>query len=655
MNLSSVLLKKTASGRLLILLLGVSIFFTACKPEGFINSVKHRGEKYTNTCESLTADVNKIIQNNNTPNQLDVSRYDNTEFSYYYLEPGQFDVWQDTLYFRLEEDLNYPTYLDKGIAVHVNVMYKAMDRLQALEATPEGSLGTLVVDRAYYLKNRNPFFIYKFPLNEVNIAGKQLYMSFAVAKYNKKGELKDYYCQTDATPLGTATPACCTSVPWENTQLQSLVDFPKIAVKDEVYFYEGFTGTIDVAFTESSFEVDDSLFTTNLLQTYINKYKAYDYRVSRIDLKGFASPGGKESFNQTLSQKRADAVKEGLKVLNGDIKGLNITATGMGEDWERVKQLTQLSSLSAEEKDQVLAIANSDVDNDTKEARLRKVPFWETLVEEVLVKARHTFTLMEFTYNGDGVALEPYVKWLPLASRELQAVAGTRMEVKPFASATDPAKTLATINKVMTKKATPNLYAMRASYHIADKAYDKAIADLEAAGSMRGEDGAQYTTTAQGYKVFFADTYNFDQRKALYESFSEQIKQNPGDRPLFFNRAILMDKIGLTGAALAEYEALLEGNTPTAYNLNNRGVARLRANMLTEAQSDFEAATALQPGLAAPYFNLAVIAAYKGLTRKSVEYLDKAIEIDPAFKQNIFNNPVFSVVSEDTRYDKYRE
>jgi hypothetical protein len=31
-----------------------------------------------------------------------------------------------------------------------------------------------------------------------------------------------------------------------------------------------------------------------------------------------------------------------------------------------------------------------------------------------------------------------------------------------------------------------------------------------------------------------------------------------------------------------------------------------------------------------------------------------AIDRDPRFKEMIFNNPVFSVVSEDPKYDKYR-
>ncbi len=654
MNFKFACTREASTSRLLALLLGVTVLLSACKPDGFINSVKYRGEKHTNTCESFTQDVNKVIQSNSTPNQLQISKYDNSDFSYYYLEPGQFEIKDDSLLFRLDEDFNYPTYLDKGVAVHVNASYKAAGRIADLEGTPEGTIGTLIVDRAYFLKNRKPFFLYKFPLAGAELAGKQLYLSFSIAKYNKKGELKSFFCSTDATPLGTAAPTCCTSIPWENTDLQSVVDYPEIKVQDEEYFYEGFTGTLDVSFDENSFEVDDSLFTTTLLQNYISQFKVTNYRVSRIDLKGFASPGGKESLNLKLSEDRANAVKEGLKVLNGELEGLEITATGMGEDWDRVKQLTQLSSLTAEEKDQVLAIVNSDIENDAKEAELRKVPFWETLVEEVLIKARHTFALLEFSYAGEGVTLSRYNKWLPLASAELKTVANTVMQVKAHDGSASTAETLATLNQVLTKKATPNLYAMRATYHLADKAYDKAIADLETASQVRGGNSA-YNLAAQGYKVVFADTYSFEERKALYESVTAQIKQNPGDRPLFFNRAILMDKIGLLSAALVEYDALLEGNTPTAENMNNRGVARLRANMIMEAQSDFEAAIALKQDQAAPYFNLAIIAAYKGWTRKSVEYLDQAIAIDPDLKAGIFNNPAFASVSEDPRFEKYRD
>ena len=180
---------------------------TSCKPEGFINKVKYRGETYVNTCESFTADVNKLIAANSNATTLSISEYDNTDFTYFYLEPGQFEVKGDTLYARLANDLEYGQYLDKGVAVEVTASYAASPSLASMESDAAGDLGTLKVDREYYIANRRPFFLYKFPLGGSSIAGKQLMLSFAVAKYKKNGDLKNYFCETDATPIGTATPS----------------------------------------------------------------------------------------------------------------------------------------------------------------------------------------------------------------------------------------------------------------------------------------------------------------------------------------------------------------------------------------------------------------------------------------------------------------
>ncbi|MEM6806164.1 MAG: hypothetical protein AAF696_32500, partial [Bacteroidota bacterium] len=222
-----------------VLLLAAFMFVSGCNPEGFINKVKYRGQKYINTCETFTADINKLIQSNSKPAVLKVSQYDNTDFEYFYLEPGQAEVKDDTLFLRLINDLAYEQYLDKGVAVHVNASYQSPDALKSMEKQASGSLETLIVDRAYYLKNRKPFFMYKIPVNGVELAGKQLSMSFAVAKYDKKGNLKEYFCETNTQPLGIAMPACCTATPWEETQLQSVVDFPEISVTDEEFKYKG--------------------------------------------------------------------------------------------------------------------------------------------------------------------------------------------------------------------------------------------------------------------------------------------------------------------------------------------------------------------------------------------------------------------------------
>ena len=186
-------------------------FLAACKPEGFINKVKYNGEKYVNTCETFSAEINKLIAVNNDSPKLRVSEYDNSDFSYFYLEPGQFELVGDTLVFRLMSDLKYPQLLDKGVAVHVKVAYQADPQIADLQAGQGGELGTLVVDREYFVANRKPIFLYKVPLAGNVVEGKQLMLSFAVAQYDKKGNLKKFFCETDATPIGTLEPVCCTA------------------------------------------------------------------------------------------------------------------------------------------------------------------------------------------------------------------------------------------------------------------------------------------------------------------------------------------------------------------------------------------------------------------------------------------------------------
>ncbi|MEL6650180.1 MAG: hypothetical protein AAFQ87_05160 [Bacteroidota bacterium] len=638
----------------LILLILLSL--SACRPEGFINKVKYQGTKYINTCETFNTTVSELIQRNNNPGALKVSEYDNSDFTYYYLEQGQFEILRDTLRFRLVSDLPYTQYLDKGVAVHVNASYSAPPSISNLSPSPDGTIGTLVVDRAYYLANRKPFFLYKIPLNGAQLAGKQLMLSFAIAKYNSDGSLKDYYCETQAKPIGVIQPACCTAQAWDGTELKSIVDFPEIQVADESFVYQGFTGTIDVQFKENSFDVyDDSSFTALTIQTFVNKYRSLGYKVQRIDLFGYASPGGKEDLNMKLSQKRADALKNSLEILNGEVSDLEINAKGMGEDWERVKALTQISSLSQDQKDQVAAIANDEsLTNDQKEARLRRVKFWDTLVEEVLIKARHTFAIMDFVYDGDLPTLERFAQQLPVASRDLDDVANTRFAVSAYKEDVDVEKAMANINEILTQKATPNLYAMRATYRIAEEKYDEAVEDLEKAGRFRGPNQQDYVAASQGLKIFFADNYDFARRKALYDEYNKMAVDKPGDRQLFFNRAILMDKLGLISPALNEYKNLLDGHNPTPEQLNNRGVARLKGMLVNEAEADFMSALETNPDMAEVYYNLATISALKGLTRKTVEMLDKAIELDSTYKALIFNNPVFRIMSEDPRFDKYR-
>jgi tetratricopeptide (TPR) repeat protein len=235
----------------------------------------------------------------------------------------------------------------------------------------------------------------------------------------------------------------------------------------------------------------------------------------------------------------------------------------------------------------------------------------------------------------------------------MDRIARTLIRVGPYSPGLDEEDELATLNEVLREKATANLYAMRATYHLAKRDYEKLYADLKSAAEL-DPDNEVYNRILTGYKIRFAQEEGKERMAVIYEEINQQTKANPKDRSLFLNRAILLEKMGRIDEALEEYRLLFDGVNPEPPHVNNRGVARLKSNRIREAESDFLWAIDKNSRLAEPHFNLAAIYAYRGFTSRSLTYLDRAIDRDPRFKEMIFNNPVFSVVSEDPKYDKYR-
>jgi tetratricopeptide (TPR) repeat protein len=241
-----------------------------------------------------------------------------------------------------------------------------------------------------------------------------------------------------------------------------------------------------------------------------------------------------------------------------------------------------------------------------------------------------------------------------LLKADFQSQVAQRFAVRAYKAGDDIVTAKAKIDQVLSKKADANLYAMRASYKQAAKDYQGAIADLEQASKLNPKEPS-YQQAIRAYKILFAESYDLDARLRLLGEYNRLARENPSDRDLFFNRAVLMEKCGLSKLALDEYDKLFEGSQVTASQLNNRGVAMLKAFHLRDARSQFEQAIARDGSLAEPHFNLAVLYAYQGLERLSVSHLESAIERAPRFRFMIFNNPAFSVLAETERFQKFRD
>ncbi len=638
------------------LLLGAVVLFSSCN-KNVINKTTYEGKKVKNTCETFSADVKAVEESNSDPAALMIAQYDNADFGPAFLEPGQFVIKGDTLYFRLVNDFPYEKYLRKRVAIYVNPSFSAPEHLQGMEETPSGTLPTIVVTEDYYKANKD-MFVYKVPVTEA-INGKQLTLSFSVVKFNKKGQVKKVYCNTVDAPVGAITPSCCTYLPWEPVRPKTVVQAPELKVGKAMYRYKNFTGTLDLIFPMNSIEFDRTKVHEAIFD-YLKKYENEGYKLSSAELKGYASQGGTVDYNQDLSQRRADAVAEELKQklieAGYDSTGFNISGMGLGEDWERFEMLVNTGAFTEEEKNQIFEIVRSPIHPDEKEAQLRKLDgLWNgekgKLVDEVLVYCRHTFIKFNME-STSSAAYGSYSKLLPIFSPELYKVALQENEIGPYTEGANISESLTIIgNLISAKPKEANLYALRSTYYFAQNDIEKALADIEKALRL-DPNNTNYKLASLIYKTMLADKYSMEERTAMLNAYNDYIAQYPNNKLLHYNKIILMEKIGFLSGAIREYTQAIESNGDNAALYNNRGVAYLKTNRFEQAEADFRKAISLDSKLAEPHFNLAIIYAYRGWPKKAAMELKEAKTKNPAFESQIWSNPAFQIVKDMPAFAK---
>jgi tetratricopeptide (TPR) repeat protein len=194
---------------------------------------------------------------------------------------------------------------------------------------------------------------------------------------------------------------------------------------------------------------------------------------------------------------------------------------------------------------------------------------------------------------------------------------------------------------------------MRSTYYFGNNDITNAIKDIESAIAL-DKTNSQFALTALAYKTKIASSYTLNERIALLDQYNEYTASTPGDKNLAMNRVVMMDKIGFITGALAEYENLLKSDESAA-GLNNRGVAKLKSNRFTEAETDFMDAIEKDAKLSEPYFNLALVYAYRGLPEKTMQNLDTAIGNNSKMKGLVASNPVFNnLLTNNPEFSKYK-
>ena len=152
-----------------------------------------------------------------------------------------------------------------------------------------------------------------------------------------------------------------------------------------------------------------------------------DFSITRISLKGYASPEGKYAANVRLSEGRTDALKDYLMGEYGFEASLFRTNAG-AENWAGLRKYVAQSGLA--DKEAILAIIDSEEEPDAKEQRIRRehAASYRILLQDCYPALRRTDYTVDYVIRGFNVEeAKEVIKTRPqnLSLQEMFAVAQT--------------------------------------------------------------------------------------------------------------------------------------------------------------------------------------------------------------------------------------
>lgn len=152
-----------------------------------------------------------------------------------------------------------------------------------------------------------------------------------------------------------------------------------------------------------------------------------DFSITRISLKGYASPEGRYAANVRLSEGRTDALKDYLMGEYGFEASLFRTNAG-SENWEGLRKYVAQSGLA--DKEAILAIIDSEEEPDAKEQRIRRehAASYRILLQDCYPALRRTDYTVDYVIRGFNVEeAKEVIKTRPqnLSLQEMFAVAQT--------------------------------------------------------------------------------------------------------------------------------------------------------------------------------------------------------------------------------------
>lgn len=121
--------------------------------------------------------------------------------------------------------------------------------------------------------------------------------------------------------------------------------------------------------------------------------------ITRLSIKGFASPEGAYANNSRLAEGRAQALLAYVKELY-DFSNVPCDVTSVPEDWEGLE--TRLEASALEGRDEALAIIRADqpTDPDAREWKLKQLPAYKQILADIYPALRHSDYVVEYNIRN---------------------------------------------------------------------------------------------------------------------------------------------------------------------------------------------------------------------------------------------------------------
>lgn len=149
--------------------------------------------------------------------------------------------------------------------------------------------------------------------------------------------------------------------------------------------------TCDFRFKQSSSKIDSTLANNRKVWKQLRQLGQTDYQFNQVSITAWASPDGNADYNRRLARQRAMSVKLWLMQHAPQLAEKLTSCRSGGEQWQLLREQMQPNSnnaLTLAERQQVRRILEAPITENTKKWRLKHLPFFNRMVQQVYAPLR---------------------------------------------------------------------------------------------------------------------------------------------------------------------------------------------------------------------------------------------------------------------------